>query len=264
MAKATGAIIKKSAGLIKEGKIHPHRLIFGYNFLEQKRITKARGYKTAYCVPEFPLDLWGMDRGDCIEYLLDRFGVVWRKSACRFCVFCSVNEDALERWRVEAEGAGESMFTEHIALCMNPRSTLFRGGSMRSFVEADGNDAAIAYFQQKLETCSYGLYEVRRLYHAKGKAARSVEKLMHGTRAEMDREWERRAHGLKLREEHGIGYAYAQQREPDIYPAFEQFLVVAPDVVETKTRYGFDHFNARWAELNPHAPKAQRDLFSSL
>lgn len=263
ISNSTGAVIKRNNKALKAGALRPHRMFLGYNAGEQPRIIKARRYNNCYCIPEYPLDYFGMDRGDCFDYLLDRFRVVWKKSACRFCVFCAVGRDSLERWREEARGAAESMFTEHIALCINPRNTLFRKGSMYSFVEADGNEEALAHFYQKLETTTYGLYEVRRLYYAKGKADRAVEKLAQGTREEMDREWEARSAGLTLREEHGIGYAYVQEREPDTYPAFEHFFVVAPDEVETKTRYGFEKFNAKWEALNPLHGRRQGDLFAA-
>lgn len=229
----------------------PHRLFLGYNAKEQKRITKAKQFATSYCIPEYPLDTWGMDRGDCLEYLLERFGVVFRKSACRFCVFCSVNDDAKARWREEAKGAGESMFTEYIALCMNPRSTLFSRGSMASIIEEDGNEEAQAHFEELLQKTKWGFYEVRRIYSKKGKAMRAVEKLAEGERLEMDRLWERESSGLTLREEHGIAYAYAQEREAETYPAFEHYYVVAPSDVDSKTQFGFDHFNAKWNAMNP-------------
>lgn len=248
MTKARTAIIKRND---KNLEMRPHRMFLGYNAGEDSRITKAQKYNTEYCIPEFPLKLWGMDRGDCIDYLLSRFGVIWKKSACRFCVFCAVNHEALDRWREEAIGAGESMFTEYISLCMNPRSTLFRKGSMFSFIEEDGNEVALAHYYDLLERSSYGLYEVRRMYSKKGKAMRAVEKLNEGPRLEMARAWEAISHGLTLKAEHDIGYAYVQEREPDVYPAFEHFYVVAPSAIDSKTRYGFDHFNAKWNALNP-------------
>ena len=97
--KATGAIIRGNNKSLKAGLVRPHRMFLGYNSREQSRIAKARSYRSSYCVPEYPLDVLGMDRGDCLEYLLDRFGVVWKKSACRFCVFCAVGRESLERWR---------------------------------------------------------------------------------------------------------------------------------------------------------------------
>lgn len=251
IASSTAAVVKRNNKALKSGHLRPHRMLLGYNAQEQSRIINSRRHDRSFCICEYPLDFWGMDRGDCIEYLHDRFGVIWRKSACRFCIFCAVGQDSLARWREEARGAGESMFTEYIALCLNPRSTLFRSGSMYSFIERDGNDEALAHFQHKLEASSYALYEVRRLYYAKGRADRAVERLANGTRLEMDREWESRSQGLALKEQHGIAYAYVQEREPDSYPAFEHFLVVAPDEVDSKTRYGFDKFDAKWNSLNP-------------
>jgi len=35
-------------------------------------------------------------------------------------------------------------------------------------------------------------------------------------------------------------------RKPDRYPTVEEFFVVAPATVESKTRYGFDWFEAKW------------------
>ncbi|HEX8096919.1 MAG TPA: hypothetical protein VF507_02730 [Pyrinomonadaceae bacterium] len=248
MTDADRAVIKRND---KALSIIPHRMFLGYNSSEQKRIKEARSYDTEYCINEYPLGAWGMDRGACIEYLLDRFGVVWKKSACRFCVFCKVNEDSLRRWREECEGAGESLFTEYISLCMNPRGTLFRNGSMYSFIERDGNEGAMAHFYDLLDRSRWGLFEVRRIYSKKGKAMRAVEKLREGTRTEMERLFEQESKGLTLKEEHGIGYAYVQEREAEVYPAFEHFKVVAPADVNSKTHFGFDHFNAKWNALNP-------------
>jgi hypothetical protein len=80
---------------------------------------------------------------------------------------------------------------------------------------------------------------------------RAVEKLREGTRSEMEKLFEQESKGLTHKEEHGIGYAYAQEREEEVYPAFEHFKVVAPAYVNSKTRYGFDHFNAKWNAVNP-------------
>jgi hypothetical protein len=247
MADANKAVIKSND---KALSVQPHRMILGYNSSEKPRIEEARKYNTEYCINEYPLALWEMDRGDCLEYLQEKFGVVWKKSACRFCVFCSINEDAMQRWREEAEGAGESLYTEYLSLAMNPRSTLFRKGSMYSFIEADGDEAALSHFYALLDKADWGLFEVRRIYSKKGKAMRAVEKLHEGSRTEMSRLFEQYSQGLILKEEHEIGYAYIQERIEDTYPTFEHFLVVAPSDVNSKTRYGFDHFNTKWNALN--------------
>jgi len=53
---------------------------------------------------------------------------------------------------------------------------------------------------------------------------------------------------LKVRVEHDISYGYARERETGRYPTVEEFFVVAPAAVESKTRYGFEWFEARWKE----------------
>jgi hypothetical protein len=60
--------------------------------------------------------------------------------------------------------------------------------------------------------------------------------------------FEQVASRLDVRIEHDISYGYVRQREPDLYPSVEEFFVVAPAVVESKTRYGFEWFEARWRE----------------
>lgn len=47
---------------------------------------------------------------------------------------------------------------------------------------------------------------------------------------------------------HDIGYGYVRARALDHYPAIEEFFVIAPAVVEAKTRHGFEWFEARWKD----------------
>jgi hypothetical protein len=48
---------------------------------------------------------------------------------------------------------------------------------------------------------------------------------------------------------HDIRYSYVREREPGRYPAVEEFFVVASAAIESKTRYGFDWFEAKWREV---------------
>jgi hypothetical protein len=41
---------------------------------------------------------------------------------------------------------------------------------------------------------------------------------------------------------------YVRERDEDHYPTVEEFYVVALARVESKTRYGFDWFEAKWRE----------------
>jgi hypothetical protein len=100
----------------------------------------------------------------------------------------------------------------------------------------------------RLEASEYALYRVRRIYKGPGHADRAVEKLSVGSRAEMTACFEQTSQRLEVRVEHGICYGYVRNREPDHYPSVEEFFVVALAVVESKTRYGFEWFEAKWRE----------------
>jgi hypothetical protein len=100
----------------------------------------------------------------------------------------------------------------------------------------------------RLESSEYALYRVRRIYKGPGHADRAVEMLIVGTRAEMNADFEQMATRLDVRTEHDISYGYVRKREPEQYPSVEEFFVVAPAVVESKTRYGLEWFEARWRE----------------
>lgn len=100
----------------------------------------------------------------------------------------------------------------------------------------------------KLEEAEYALYRVRRIYSAPGRADRAVERLNTGSRGEMISRFEQISPSLDVRVEHNIRYGYVRERQPERYPAHEEFFVVGLAVVESKTRYGFDWFDAKWRE----------------
>jgi hypothetical protein len=100
---------------------------------------------------------------------------------------------------------------------------------------------------------------VRRIYRGPGHADRAVERLMIGSRVEMIARFERMAPSLEARVEHGVSYGYVRKREHDHYPSVEEFFVVAPAVVGSKARYGFEWFEARWREALGES--AQERLF---
>jgi hypothetical protein len=107
---------------------------------------------------------------------------------------------------------------------------------------------ALQYFRMRLEASEYALYRVRRIYKGPGQADRAVERLMVGSRADMIARFEQLALRLEVRVEHDISYGYVRNRESDQYPSVEGFFVVAPAVVDSKTRYGFEWFEAKWRE----------------
>lgn len=224
------------------------RMAFGFNADEGSRIERASEYDSMRRVAFFPLMDWGWDRARCVEYLLNLFGVEWLKSACVQCPFVKLTEESVGRMRRAPAEIAKALLLEYRALCLNPRATLYSGRSLMSVIERDGNDAALGAFYEGLETLTFGLYRVRRIYTAKGKAYRCVELLGSGDRTEAARLFEERAAalGLEGRVEHDIAYGYALEREEGVYPTREEFYVTAPADVAPKARYGFPWFEQKW------------------
>jgi hypothetical protein len=226
----------------------PVRVAFGFNVDESVRIGKAQRYDTPLRRGWYPLVEWGMNRNDCLRYLQEVTGETWLKSACVYCPFNTLGEDGIARMRKFPEQVAEALLLEHQSLSLNPRGSLYRGRTLLSIVTDNHHAEALRYFRMRLESHEYALYRVRRIYKGPGHADRAVERLMIGSRAEMNADFERMATRLDVRTDHDISYGYVRKREPDQYPSVEEFFVVAPAVVKPKTRYGFEWFEARWRE----------------
>ena len=225
----------------------PVRVAFGFNADEGSRIAKAQKYDTSFRQGWYPLAHdWGWNRDDCARYLKEVTGEDWPKSACVYCPFNSLKADGIERMRRFPHQVAEALALEHQSLALNPRGTLYRDKTLLSIITSDRQTEALAIFRQRLEEAEYALYRVRRIYKAPGQADRAVERLETGTRDEMVGRFRQMASTVAVRIAHGISYGYVREREPDRYPAVEEFFIVAPAAVESKTRHGFDWFEARW------------------
>lgn len=240
----------------------PHRMAFGFNRDEQSRIDRSGEYDGLTRFGEYPLsrESWNWSRQDCSDYIFEQLGYRHKKSACVYCPFNALKADGLARLREEPEAAGFAMFLEYVSLCFNHRGTLYSGKSLHSVMVKDGNTAALTDFERRLAECDYALYRVKRIYHRKGSADRSVEKLATGSRAELERRFAVLVEAderIVVREMRGITYAYKQERAPDEYPAFEDFYVIAPATVEDKARGGLANFDGKWMALNPQADQSE-------
>jgi hypothetical protein len=246
------------------------RVAFGFNVNEQKRIERTRLYDSPLRTSIFPLVEWGWTREDCLDYyhhLKQQLGVLWKKSACVYCPFNKLNQDAIERHKEHPAQVADALALEHMSLSLNPRGTLYPGRSLVQITEASGNRNAMNLFRSELDSTGWAVYRVRRLYYAakdksgkvhpgkKGTAIRAVERLSEAiprARAlERLRELAHLTH--EITEQRGITYAY-RQRCGTVYPTREEFLVAAPAAVKTKARYGIE-----WLERQWDAP--QRSLF---
>lgn len=251
---ALGYIVDEQSRIVKsehafaEREPEQVRVAFGFNCDEESRIIRAAKYDTALRQGWYPLSDWRWSRERCQQYLKEITGATWQKSACVYCPFNALKDDGIARMQQFPEQVAEALLLEHQSLALNPRGTLYRDRTLRSITSDNHLIEALRHFRRRLETTEYALYRVRRIYRAPGRADRAVEKLMTGCQAEMITSFQQMTLHLKVRVEHDISYGYARERETDRYPTVEEFFVVAPATVESKTRYGFEWFEARWKE----------------
>lgn len=240
--------IAKSERAFAEREPEQVRVAFGFNCDEESRIARAAKYDTELRQGFYPLAEWRWSRERCLQYLKEMTGATWRKSACVYCPFNALKEEGLARMRQFPEQVADALMLEHQSLALNPRGMPYRDRTLHFIIAGDHHTEALRHFQQRLETAEYALYRVRRIYRAPGQADRAVEKRLTGDRTEMNEAFEETSSLLNVRVEHNIRYGYVREREPDHYPTVEEFFVVAPAAVESKTRYGFDWFEAKWRE----------------
>jgi hypothetical protein len=247
------------------------RVTFGFNALELERVDLGRTYDTPSRISHYPLVLWGWDREKCLAYIKDTLGVVWRKSACRFCPFSRINPDLITRQKQFPQQTAQAMFTERLSLAMNQRGQLYKNEPLYQIVANSGNDEALAHFNLLLRESAWAVYRVRRIYNAKaiyeqnggrkrligrdsakkGTAERCVEQLSsHANAEDAIRRLSELAleNSVKLSQAHGLWYAKVGECEAT-YPTSEEFFVAAPARVETKARYGVGKFDSKWADM---------------
>lgn len=235
--KFKGQVI--DAWLAQEMGGAPFRQVMGFNADEQGRVDRDQCYGGDARHAEYPLLDWGMGRAACEAYLLRHTGEAWPKSCCTMCPFANGKPEVLARFRAMPEQAAQALLLEHVCTALNPRMTLYRDRSLLSCLIADGNDAALGTFTSLLEGQRWALYRVRRVYHARGRADRSVTKEAEGTQQEMAGALLGRV-GRFARWEGGHFRCWLARREPGAYPTAEEMLVVAPALVADKARPAFE------------------------
>jgi hypothetical protein len=263
------------------------RVTFGFNSQELNRVALGRAYDCPSRISHYPLVLWGWDRQRCLDYIKERLGVIWRKSACRFCPFARITPDLIARQKQFPKDTASAMFTERLSLAMNPRGQLYKKQPLYQIVTNSGNEQALADFQRLMTNECWAVYRVRRIYNAKaiyaqvgnqrrligrdsakkGTAARCVEQLLVRPNAkeairslrEMARENSTMPYQM-----HGLWYAKVSERQ-QTYPTSEEFFVAAPARVETKARYGVGNFDRKWSDMaDLYCGHADLPLFASL
>lgn len=241
----------------------PPLMVFGFNAEEGVRVERSMLYDGPSRVGNYPLDEWGWGRQKCEDYIVERAGINWRKSHCSFCPYCGEaakgEPDAVARWNESPEQTAKGMLVEYNSLCFNYRGHLYRDRALRDVVQLKEANAAMVEFAKLLDTTPWALYRVRRIYTAKGKAVRYVQRMtLPQTRsfatASLYGVVERDAPEAVAKEMRGITYMMVHERAPDVYPAREEFYVVAPAFMEDKLRGKPEVFDSRWDRVGQGLP----------
>ncbi|MEM9214691.1 MAG: hypothetical protein AAGD25_10125 [Cyanobacteria bacterium P01_F01_bin.150] len=241
---------------------HLHCQVFGpylgYSAEETKRAEKCEEYQCRGNAFRFPLIEWNMTRLDCIAYIQEQLGVLWKKSCCKYCPYQSV-ATAMERYKEEPDAAAFALFTEMLSLALNPRMHLFSSGTAYDLIVQSSNQRALEAFERLLSEQEWGLYRVERIYERKvsqksGKpftsVARRVSTVDVGTKPEMTEQLYVLAeeYGGGVEEAYGAARTYTHHRENGVYPAVEGFWVVCPALVQDKVRNA-RVFQQKWDEF---------------
>lgn len=241
----------------------PYRHVLGFEAGEPTRAAKDATYNTSLRTGEYPLVEWGWDRQACIDFIRGVTGVTWTKSACSYCVFAMTNKAGraatLTKYADSPNIGAGALFMEHVALALNPAQGLIAGERAVDAVREAGHQHVIDALEEQLAGTEHAIYEVRRILRPRagdvtklGNASRSVRRLATGSRDALDNELKRLAQHRQLELEttdDGHTRAWAHRRSTS-FPTREQFLVVAPAVVDNKQ---LPKFESWWADLDAEA-----------
>lgn len=206
----------------------------GYNSEETRRAEKSIEYSSRTKEElRFPLIELSWNRDHCAEYIAQTLGVRFERSACAFCPFAE-RQAIAERYLREPEAAAYVLFLEYVAMCLNPRMSLFPHGSAYELCVESGNAQALSLLSDRLSAIKWNIYKVERIWTKKigatsGKSFvrvdRRVRSIAQDSRSEMDTLVEKmcRAGDATLDATQGIVRAIAHRRIEGQDPSFEGF-----------------------------------------
>ncbi|MBD2093239.1 hypothetical protein H6F67_25680 [Microcoleus sp. FACHB-1515] len=230
----------------------------GYSAEETKRSSKSDGYGCLGREYRYPLQEWGWTRQDCLNYLQQGFGVIWVKSACKQCPF-QERSVALARYQLQPQDGIDTLLIERNALAFNPRLHLFSFGTAYYLMVKNQNQAVLAGYRQALDRLEWAIYHVRRIYKrystANGKRRidcdRWVQMVATGDRPTMHRALRQQAEQQQATVINEWGwrfYRHRKPKQPQCYPAIEEFYVAAPRFAQAKCR-NWQRFEQEWNQL---------------
>lgn len=221
------------------------RHVMGFNATETKRVERDCGFSSEVRHSEYPLGTLGWGREECDAYVLAVTGEHCPKSCCTYCPFAGGKRAALERLAGEPEAAFQALRLEHVAMALNPRSTLYSGGSLRGGL-ARHAPALLASYDHWVAQQPWAVYRVRRIMVARGKGMREVtvvneasQSVAHGLLASMAQDAGRPVDSVD-----GLARVTLRARGEG-FPALEEAIAVAPARAKDKARAGFAE---RWSK----------------
>ncbi|MGH9630730.1 MAG: hypothetical protein ACRD7E_20645 [Bryobacteraceae bacterium] len=124
---------------------------------------------------------------------------------------------------------------EHVSLALNPRAPLYKDRSLIQIALESRNASAIAEHRRLLAEHLWALYRVRRIYTAKGRANRAVERLEIFPDEAAARQALGRMEAERASDHDRNGeflYLWRLRREENVYPSREEFFTIAPRLKE--------------------------------
>ena len=119
------------------------RIAFGFNADEGRRIDRSCEYNTLTRRAFYPLLEWDWNRAKCLDYIREKLGVTWRKSACVYCPFNALKDGAIDRHLEHPDQVADALVLEHMSMALNPRATLYKGKSLIQIARKSGNYEAL-------------------------------------------------------------------------------------------------------------------------
>jgi len=253
----------------------PYRHAIGFNAEEEGRAKRDAGCYGggAGRQPFYPLQEWGWNRDDVLQYLFHMFGIEWDKSCCRQCPFgaSQVSEPVTaRRWAEEPEAAARILVDELRALSFNEFAGVYGGRALASgliqvktaasLVARYGLDEVRTLADIHLSTMPWDVVWIHRLVKpaeanpTKNTAWRSLKILTAApdrsqTLDYLERLATERAAVLST-DQHGIPRAWLRRPMRGALPEITEFYTIAPRGAISKERRSFARQWA-WTVLHP-------------
>ncbi|MEU0237633.1 hypothetical protein ABZ234_08075 [Nocardiopsis sp. NPDC006198] len=259
---AKGEVLDALIAQLVQGR--PYRHILGFEAGECTRARRDATYDTAQRTGEYPLIEWGWNRVDCNDWIFLLTGVSWPKSACSYCPFALTNQEGrqrtLTRFTEEPGPACLALRMEHTAIALNPRQGLVPNGRLIDMARTfPGMKTTLDRFRDETARAEHAVYRIRRVWPPRssdptqaGRAARSVELVATGTRAQMHHKLQADSDrdGKQIDTSDPDHHRLWAHRRTQAGPGYEEFFAVAPATAHHKVSRNFAGALAKLSQRN--------------